>query len=125
LGHAFRPNARPPPSPEERAILAHRAAIASATDAGCRAPNIAPMRAEPGGPATTGGIIDPSLPVGRGGEIFTIAFATFIPANHLVAPSLHPQSYGRLVSPLRLAFAGDDRGFGVDAPSSPSTDCDI
>jgi hypothetical protein len=26
---------------------------------------------------------------------------------------------------MRLAFAGDDRGFGVDAPSSPSTDCDI
>src|SRR5262249_24429303 len=63
LDYAFRPNARPPPSPEERPMIAHRAAIASlaiacATDTGCRDPGIAPMRTEPSGPAATGGITE-------------------------------------------------------------------
>ena len=61
-------------------MIAHRAAIASlaiacATDAGCRAPGIAPLRSEPGGPATTGGIIEPPLPGGRPRKRFTIAFS--------------------------------------------------
>src|SRR5262245_46749792 len=119
LGYALPAHQPPPPSPEERSMIAYRAAIASlaiacATEAGCRAPGIAPMRTEPGGPAATGEILEPPLPCVRPEKTFTITFATFIPANHLVAPSFHPQSYGRFVPPMRLAFAGDDRGFDVD-----------
>jgi hypothetical protein len=53
----------------------------------------------------------------RAVETFTIVFMTFIPGNHVIGPSLHPQSYCGITPPLRLAFAGDDRGYDVDAKS--------
>ena len=76
-------------------MIAHRAAIASlaiacATDAGCRAPGIAPLRTESGGPPATGEILEPPLSCVRPEKSFTITFATFIPANHLVAPHSIP-----------------------------------
>jgi hypothetical protein len=103
-------------------MIARRAAIAllaiaCATDAGCRTPGIAQMSPEPGAPATVGWIIEPRLRGASPQKTFTIAFTTFIPTNHLVAPSIHPQSYVSLVPPKRLAFAGDDRGFDVNASS--------
>jgi hypothetical protein len=103
-------------------MIARRAAIAllaiaCAIDAGCHTPSIAQMPPEPGAPAAADWIIEPRLRGATPAKTFTIAFTTFIPANHLVAPWIHPQSYGSLVPPMRLAFAGDDRGFDVDAPS--------
>ena len=73
--------------------------------------------AETGRPAATDWIIEPRLRGALPAKTFTIEFATFIPSNHLLAPSIHPQSYGHLVPPMRLAFAGDDRGFDVNGPS--------
>ncbi len=103
-------------------MIARRAAIAvvavaCATDAGCRAPGIAQMPPDPGVPARADRIIEPRLRGDLPAKTFTIEFTTFIPANHLIAPSIHPHSYGSLVPPARLAFAGDDRGFDVDSPS--------
>jgi hypothetical protein len=92
-------------------------ALACATDAGCRTPGLPQIRPEPGAPAAADLIIEPPIRDDRKDNTFTIAFATFIPANHLVAPSIHPQSYGSILPPMRLAFAGDDRGFDVDATS--------
>jgi hypothetical protein len=122
IGYA--PPARRPASPglEERSMIVRRAAIASlviacAPAAGCLAPGVPRMPTEPGRPGAIAAIVEPPFPRGRPQKAFTIEFTTFIPANHLVAPSVHPQSYSSLVPPIRLAFAGDDRGFDVDAPS--------
>jgi hypothetical protein len=116
------PVVRPALSPEERSMIARRAAIAMmaiacATDAGCRAPGGASMPPKPGAPVTIDRIIEPRLRGALPATAFTIQFTTFIPANHLVAPAIHPQSYGHFLPPRRLAFAGDDRGFDVDARS--------
>jgi hypothetical protein len=113
---------RPALAPEERSMIARRAAIAllaiaCATDAGCRAPGVVQVPREPGAPADGDRIIESRLRGTIPEKTFTIEFTTFIPANHLLAPSIHPQSYGSLVPPMRLAFAGDDRGFDVDATS--------
>ena len=54
---------------------------------------------------------------GRSIKTFTITFATFIPADHLLGPGIHPQSYAGSFPPMRLAFASDGRGFDVDAKS--------
>ena len=50
-------------------------------------------------------------------DTFTITLMTFIPCNYVLAPSIHPQSYHGIAPPIRLAFAGDDRGFDIDARS--------
>jgi hypothetical protein len=44
---------------------------------------------------------------------FQIEFTTFIPADHVAAPWMHPQSYGP--AGRKLVFSGDDRTFDVDA----------
>jgi hypothetical protein len=92
-------------------------AIACITLNGCRTPAASTMRPEAIAPATAGPVSERPNPDALAARTFTIAFATFIPANHLVAPSIHPQAYGRFIPPSRLAFAGDDRGFDVDATS--------
>jgi hypothetical protein len=46
---------------------------------------------------------------------FTIVFKAFIPEDHVLGPLLHPQSYRGILPPRRRAFAGDGRGFDVDA----------
>jgi hypothetical protein len=93
-------------------------AIVCVVDAGCRAPRPPLM---PPSPITLTTIADPIaeplVPSVRPRKSFTITFVAFIPANHLVAPWIHPQAYGSLVPPMRLAFAGDDRGFDIDAAS--------
>jgi hypothetical protein len=92
-------------------------AIACTTAIGCRTPAASMMR--PGAIArpTAGSKSGRPIADVRTARSFTIEFATFIPANHLVAPSIHPQAYGGILPPSRLAFAGDDRGFEVDAIS--------
>jgi hypothetical protein len=102
--------------PAGRAAIA-LLAIACLTGGGCRAPGLAPLPV----PSITHKSADSavessarSTPVDR---TYTIEFATFIPTNFLLAPWMHPQSYGSLVPLMRLAFAGDDRGFEVDAQS--------
>ena len=92
-------------------------AIACATEAGCRTPGSPQMRPEPAAPKADDSIIEPPIRDARKDRTFAIAFMTFIPADHLVAPSIHAQSYGGILPPMRLAFAGDDRGFDVDATS--------
>jgi hypothetical protein len=109
-------------SPEARSMIGRRAAtavlaIACATDAGCRAPGSSRMPRESFGPSACAAVMEPALPGARPEKLFTIELATFIPANHLLAPAFHPQSYAGLLPPTRLAFAGDHRGFDVDAPS--------
>lgn len=103
-------------------MFARRAAfgllvIACITGTGCGTPGLFRFRPERTASAPTGSSIEPPIPRAAAGQSFTIEFATFIPANHLVAPSIHPQSYGSLVPASRLVFAGDDRGFDVDATS--------
>jgi hypothetical protein len=88
-------------------------AIAWITAIGCRTPAASMMRPD----ATARPTLERTIPDARTARRFTIAFATFIPANHLVAPSIHPQAYAGILPPSRLAFAGDDRGFDVDATS--------
>lgn len=68
-----------------------------------------------------------SAPPSQAGA-FTISLATFIPANHVVAPAMHPQSFTMMrpqssdgpywlewLAPDRLVFCGDDRSFDIDA----------
>jgi hypothetical protein len=91
-----------------------------AISAGCRTGgamrNAAPPPSFAGGSENGSSCAVPAIPgvVGVGApQTFEIAFTTFIPANHVVAPWMHPQSYagpGR-----RLVFAGDDRMYDVDA----------
>jgi hypothetical protein len=100
-------------------MIARRAAIAlpaiaGITLIGCRTPTASTMRPGAIVPTTPSSMVEKTNTEAR---TFTIEFATFIPANHLVAPSIHPQAYSRIVPPSRLAFAGDDRGFDVDATS--------
>src|SRR5262249_47537171 len=107
---------------EARSMIGRRAAtvllaIACATDAGCRAPGSSRMPPESRMPAACAAATQPAFPGARREKAFTIELATFIPANHLPAPAFHPQSYAHLLPPTRLAFAGDYRGFDVDAPS--------
>jgi hypothetical protein len=92
-------------------------AIACITAIGCRTPAASTMRPDAIAPTAAASMVDRTIPDVRTARTFTIEFATFIPANHLVAPSIHPQAYGRFIPPSRLAFAGDDRGFDVDATS--------
>jgi hypothetical protein len=92
-------------------------AIAGITAIGCRTPAASMMRPDAIAHATAGPNLERPIPDVRTARSFTIEFATFIPANHLVAPSIHPQAYGGILPPSRLAFAGDDRGFDVDATS--------
>jgi hypothetical protein len=103
-------------------MIARRAAIgllviACIAGTGCGTPGLFRSRPDMAASAPTGWIIEPPIPRASADKSFTIEFATFIPANHLVAPSIHPQSYRSLVPPSRLVFAGDDRGFDVDATS--------
>ncbi len=92
-------------------------AIAVAMVAGCRNPGI--VAAPPARAALVARTpsVAPSSQGSRSVRTFTITFATFIPADHLVGPALHPQSYASILPPRRLAFAGDGRGFDVDAAS--------
>lgn len=92
-------------------------AIVCITALGCRTPAASPMRPDAIPPAAAGSVSERPDPHAPAVRAFTIAFATFIPANHLLAPSIHPQAYVRVLPPSRLAFAGDDRGFDVDATS--------
>src|SRR5688500_12426739 len=82
---------------------------------GCRSStmsvdSLSPAAPDPAAIALAGGV----EPIGGAPESFTIVFATFIPGNHVLGPWMHPQSYCGVVTPMRLAFAGDDRGFDVD-----------
>jgi hypothetical protein len=86
-----------------------------AAGGGCTSPGHTTAPASPGQVPAFGAVQDSS--VRHTAKTFAIAFATFIPVNHLVAPSFHPQSYDGLLPPRRLVFAGDDRGFNVDASS--------
>ena len=92
-------------------------AIIFAMVAGCRNPAIAPPASAPVAIAPAAPSIAPSGQVARSIKAFTITFATFIPADHLRGPAFHPQSYAGLFPPMRLAFAGDGRGFDVAATS--------
>src|SRR5262245_32815220 len=103
-------------------MTARRAAIGllvivCITSCGCGTPG--PFRSRPDMVTSTPTVsnTEPPIPGASADKSFTIEFTTFIPANHLVGPTLHPQSYGGLVPPSRLIFAGDDRGFDVDATS--------
>ncbi len=93
-------------------------AIFVATVIGCRSAALAPARE-----AAPTAVAAPAHSVEHSGQItppiktFTIAFTTFIPADQLVGPVIHPQSYARLFPPARLVFAGDGRTFDVDAKS--------
>jgi hypothetical protein len=91
--------------------------VACAADTGCRTPTHPQSRSDPITPPVVDAILQTPYPSDRADKTYTIVFATFIPANHLVAPLVHPQSYGGFVPPMPLAFAGDDRGFDVDAIS--------
>jgi hypothetical protein len=103
-------------------MTARRAAIgwlviACITSCGCGTPGPFRSRADMATSTPTVSIIEPPIPGASADKSFTIAFTTFITADHLVGPTIHPQSYGGLVPPSRLIFAGDDRGFDVDATS--------
>jgi hypothetical protein len=103
-------------------MIARRAAIAlqaiaCVIDAGCRTLGQPSMSPSPITPTATDPIAEPPTGRVRPKNGFTITFAAFIPANNLVAPWIHPQSYASLVPPKRLTFAGDDRGFDIDATS--------
>lgn len=98
------------------------ALMASAGIVGCRWPSPAPEIELPttavgSSVDNTSGVVPASAvsvaPKHRTGN-FTIALAVFIPNNHVISPAIHPQSFTGLV-PERLVFAGDDRGFDVDA----------
>ncbi len=93
---------------DPRAAIALLATVC-ATLTGCVT---VPTRGSPRTPSTKIGANEPGT---RKVEKFTIVFATFIPNNHLLGPFIHPQSYRGVAPPMRLAFAGDDRGFNVDA----------
>ncbi len=92
-------------------------AFACATDAGCSSPGLPPLPPAPVPPTVAESVSEPPIRGVRPNKTFTITFATFIPANHLVGPWIHPQSYASLVPLSRVAFAGDDRAFDVDATS--------
>ena len=99
-----------------RAVIA-LLAIACAIDAGCRTSGIAQMSPKPSrGSRLTG----------------SSSRASGVTSQRSPSPSRSRRSYrpitwsphrsilnrmARLVPPMRLAFAGDDRGFDVDAPS--------
>ena len=98
------------------------ALMASAGIVGCRWPSPAPEIELPttavgSSVDNTSGVVPASAvsvaPQHRTGN-FTIALAVFIPNNHVISPAIHPQSFTGLL-PERLVFAGDDRGFDVDA----------
>ena len=93
---------------DPRAAIALLATVC-ATLTGCVT---VPTRGSPRTPSTKIGANEPGT---RKVEKFTIVFATFIPNNHLLGPFIHPQSYRGVAPPMRLAFAGDDRGFNVNA----------
>ena len=120
MGYA--PVERPPaPIPAEVSpMIAGRAAITLLVIAcligGCRSPGLPPLPAPSIRCLAAGSTVEPSAQCARA-KTYTIEFATFIPASFLLGPWMHPQSYGRLIPPMRLAFAGDDRGFDVDAQS--------
>jgi hypothetical protein len=86
--------------------------IACALVVGCRTQSVAPVAI-----AGAASAVVPSAQDARSIKTFTISFATFIPADHLLGPGIHPQSYAGIFSPMRLAFAGDGRGFDVVATS--------
>jgi hypothetical protein len=95
------------------ALLATLCAGAS----GCQRPPIRHTRSDPvmAIPQTVAGTTTELH--GRTARTFTIVFTTFIPRNFVLGPLVHPQSYRGIAPPLRLAFAGDDRAFDVDATS--------
>lgn len=96
-------------------MLARRAAIAVLALvclAGCASSG---WRQAPTPLIASGPPIEHPLPSEQSPRTFTIVFSTFIPSNHVNGPRIHPQSYSGLLPPRRLTFAGDDRGFDVDA----------
>ena len=82
---------------------------------GCRSAGSARQTASQAESAPT--IAAPETPISHAGaspQTFDVVFMTFIPANYVAAPWMHPQSYvGSDVR--RLVFAGDDRSYDVDA----------
>jgi hypothetical protein len=92
-------------------------AIACFIGSGCRTPGPSMTQPAPITMTAAEPSADPLVQGVRPKNEFTITFATFIPANNVVAPRIHPQSYGSIVPPMRLTFAGDDRGFDIDAMS--------
>lgn len=101
---------------DRRAAIALLATVCT-TFTGCLTPGIRKPFPAPSTAKATSTRIEPNHPRARPVEIFTIAFATFIPGNYLLGPFIHPQSYSGIAPPMRLAFAGDDRGFNVNAPT--------
>lgn len=91
------------------------ALLAAACATGCRARAYREARPRPAAPKPAGPNAERGDQVTAGA--FTIAFSAFIPSDHVPGPHLHPQSYRGLAPPRRLVFAGDDRGFDVDAAS--------
>lgn len=88
--------------------------LATVCAPGCRIWGNPGIRPRPVAPRAVGPVAE------RGGgetDSFTITFTAFIPSDHVPGPRLHPQSYCGLGPARRLAFAGDDRGFDVDATS--------
>jgi hypothetical protein len=103
-------------------MLARRAAIAllvavSATALGCRALGLRETHPAPIAPMVVRTADEQQDRKARTAETYTIAFTAFIPSNYVLGPRIHPQSYCGIAPPMRLAFAGDDRGFDVDASS--------
>jgi hypothetical protein len=86
---------------------------ALSTAAGCRSAGAA----RPPTPTPTLPAVAESTAPSEGGvpsQAFDVVFMTFIPANYVAAPWMHPQSYAG-INAHRLVFSGDDRSYDVDA----------
>ena len=71
-------------------------AMSLAMITGCRNPATFPAAPAPTALATAQRSVEPSGQDGRPVRTFTIAFATFIPADYLLGLAIHPQSYASL-----------------------------
>jgi hypothetical protein len=83
--------------------------------AGCRSADSTRLAAAPAGPgATVAAPVTAGSETGASPQTFDVVFMTFIPANYVAAPWMHPQSYAG-ANARRLVFSGDDRSYDVDA----------
>jgi hypothetical protein len=83
--------------------------------AGCRSADSSRLAAAPAGPEPTiAAPVTAGSETGASPQTFDVVFMTFIPANYVAAPWMHPQSYVG-ANARRLVFSGDDRSYDVDA----------
>jgi len=89
-------------------------AVGLPTIGGCRSAGPARHAAQQAAEPAIADSATMSSETGPPPQSFDVVFMTFIPANYVAAPWMHPQSYAGL-NARRLVFSGDDRSYDVDA----------